>query len=88
MADHVIKYEYDGCMYANFIVPQNGVKDSLKRQNRLILNYMILNWKYKLFLKCLLHLIFTRNSFETKMHRVDTIDRAYEEKLDEESVKK
>lgn len=42
LADHVIKYEYDGCMYANFIVPQMVLKDSLKRQ-KLILNYMILN---------------------------------------------
>ena len=50
LADHVIKYEYDGCMYANFIVPQNDVK-RLSEKAKVDFKLYDSELKYKLFEK-------------------------------------
>ena len=82
LADHVIKYECDGCMYANFIVPQNGVK-RLSEKAKVDFKLYDSELKYKLSEVPVTFDIYPE-FIETKMHRVDTIDRAYEEKLMEE----
>ena len=82
LADHVIKYEYDGCMYANFIVPQNDVK-RLSEKAKVDFKLYDSELKYKLFEMPITFDIYPE-FLEAKMHRVDTIDRAYEEKLMEE----
>lgn len=79
LADHVIKYEYDGCMYANFIVPQNGVK-RLSEKAKVDFKLYDSELKYKLSEVPVTFDIYPE-FIEAKLHRVDTIERAYEEKL-------
>lgn len=79
LPEYVTKYEYDGCMYANFIVIHNLAK-RLSEKAKIDFSLYDSDARYKLSEIPITIDIFP-DFLELKMNRVDTVDKACGEKL-------
>ncbi len=79
LPEYITKYEYDGCIYANFVVTQNCTK-RLSEKAKIDFGLYDSDVRYKLSEIPITIDIF-RDFLELKMNRVDTVDNVCEEKL-------
>lgn len=79
LPEYITRYEYDGCMYANFIVIQNHTK-RLSEKAKIDFGLYDSDARYKLSEIPITIDIFP-DFLELKMNRVDTVDKVCEDKL-------
>lgn len=79
LTDNIIRYEYDGCRYANFIVQENTIEKLSKRAKTEFQMYDT-ETKYKLLEIPVTIDIFSKY-LDIKTTRVDTVDAFCEEQL-------